>query len=428
MSPLTTLINFSTGVAGLVLTLLGLMLAIFCRPMEGWTRGFFVATFIVLIIYSIAVLTSDYAVMRFSAAVLRPSVFMESLMSSLMMPMLCAFMLKLCDEPLRKSRLLRATLTLWGVYFALLIYTQFSTVIYSVSDDGVYRRGALYPVLLVAPAMIMLLNLIGLWRRRKRLTRRQFYALFVCLGAPLLAMLIQMFSYGLLLVAQGTILGALAMFVLILSEQVDLSVRHAEEKTRADFALRVLQMRPHFIYNAMTSIYYLVDTDPEAAKSAILGFSKYLHENFSAVVKTRMVPFEEEFQHTQAYLAVEQARFGSRLEVIFETAHTDFELPPLTLEPIVENAVKHGMDPECDPLRVVIRTRALENGSEITVENNGLDFMPAESDGESVGLNSVRDRLDRMCGGTVRIAPRDGGGTIATLWIPEVREKDKRSA
>jgi hypothetical protein len=184
VSALTTLINFSTGVAGLVLTLLGLMLAIFCRPMECWTRGFFITTFLVLIVYSAAVLTSDYAVMRFNATVLRPSVFMESLMSSLMMPTLCAFMLKLCDEPLRKSRLLRITLTLWGVYFALLIYTQFSTVIYSISDDGVYQRGVLYPVLLVAPAMIMLLNLIGLWRRRKRLTWRQFYALFVCLGAP----------------------------------------------------------------------------------------------------------------------------------------------------------------------------------------------------------------------------------------------------
>ena len=99
--------------------------------------------------------------------------------------------------------------------------------------------------------------------------------------------------------------------------------------------------------------------------------------------------------------------------------HTVFCLPPLTLEPIVENAVKHGMDPDCEPLCILIRTRATDDGSEITIENNGADLKAMEPDSDGVGLSSVRKRLELMCGGTLRIRPREGGGAVATMWIPD---------
>jgi len=412
------LANISMGVAGLMLAALGLMLSFACRPVERWTRSFFIANFTVLVIYCVALLVDLYATVHRDASLLRPSIFAHSLTSSLLLPMLTVYMLKLCGEERRVSPLYIATLSLWGAYLLLLVYTQFSTVIYSVGADGIYRRGPLYPLLLVPPAAIMVLNLAGLWRRRAKLFGRQRLAMLIYLAVPLAAMLIQMFFFGLNMVAIGSILGSLAMFLFILSEQLDLAVRRAEEDSRKDFSLKVLQMRPHFIYNAMTSIYYLMDTDREKAKAALLDFSKYLHQNFNAVVKTEQIPFEEELRHTKAYLAVEQARFGERLEVTFDTPHTVFHLPPLTLEPIVENAVKHGMDPECDPLRIVIRTRATEDGSALSVENNGADFIPENPDGSQVGLNSVRERLKHMCGGTLTILPRQGGGTVVHLWIP----------
>ena len=208
------------------------------------------------------------------------------------------------------------------------------------------------------------------------------------------------------------------MFVFILADQSDIAVRQAQENAEKEFGLKVLQMRPHFIYNVMTSIYYLVDTDPRAAKDAIRDFSKYLHQNFSAVVKTENIPFEEELAHTQAYLAIEKMRFGDRLDVTYDTQSTIFSLPPLTLEPIVENAVKHGMDPDCDTLHILIRTRAVEDGHEITVLNDGAEFKPVESDTDGVSLKNVCERLEMMCGGTLRITPRDGGGAAVTLWIP----------
>lgn len=263
----------------------------------------------------------------------------------------------------------------------------------------------------------MLLNLIGVFHRWKKLTLKQRHALLIYIVAPLAAMILQMFFYVLLLVAYGTLIGALAMFVFILTEQMDFAVRQVRENAEKEFDLKVLQMRPHFIYNAMLSIYYLVDADSQAAKQAILDFSKYLHQNFNAVVKTEQIPFQEELAHTKAYLAVEHARFGERLAVTYDTPHMMFRLPPLTLEPIVENAVKHGMDPDSEALHILIRTRAMESGSEITVENDGAEFKPAKPGG-GVSLSSVRDRLAVMCGGTIMIAPKHGSGTIVTLWIP----------
>jgi LytS/YehU family sensor histidine kinase len=264
----------------------------------------------------------------------------------------------------------------------------------------------------------MILNLAGLWHRKQMLNKRQYHAMLSYITIPLVSMLIQMFTYGLLLVAYGTIAGALIMFMFILSEQTDMVVSQVRENARKEFNLKVLQMRPHFIYNTMTSIYYLVDTDPQKAKKAIRDFSRYLHQNFNAVVKTELIPFTKELTHTTAYLAVEHARFGNRLEVTYDIPHTSFHLPPLTLEPIVENAVKHGMDPDSGPLHILIRTRTLENGSEVTVENNGTDFIQGESDNFNVGLNSVSERLSLMCGGTLNIMPRSGGGTVVTLTIP----------
>ena len=90
-------------------------------------------------------------------------------------------------------------------------------------------------------------------------------------------------------------------------------------------------MRPHFIYNTMTSIYYLCEQDPKTAQQVTLDFTNYLRKNFSAIAKDGTIPFTEELEHTRAYLAVEQIRFEGEMFVEFDTPHTAFKLPPLTL-------------------------------------------------------------------------------------------------
>ena len=187
----------------------------------------------------------------------------------------------------------------------------------------------------------------------------------------------------------------------------------------------VLQMRPHFIYNTMTTIYYLCKQDADKAQQVTLDFTEYLRKNFTAIASENTVPFADELKHTQAYLAVEQAQHEDDLFMEFDTPHTRFRVPPLTLQPLVENAVKHGLDPDGDPLHIYVKTRLTNSGSEIIVENDGAEFNPADDNEPHIALANIRQRLEMMCGGSMTITPRDGGGTVVRVTIPfKTRRKD----
>ena len=415
------LINFSAAVTGLVIVLLGLFFTLAMKSLEKWTRRFFVALFSVAAAYvasdllsqvSLIFLGPDYAVLS------RIAVFCESFFSSLLMPMITVYLLRCSGERRKRTPLFASMLTLWLVYVALLIFTQFSTEIYSISSKNVYQRGPWYFVLLVPPAAMMIMNCISLFFRRKQLTKKQRAAFTVYLLIPLGCMLIQMFSYGLLMIVIGTSVSAMIMFVFILLDQVDHSIRQQKENAAQQASITVLQMRPHFIYNTLMSIYYLCKQDAEKAQQVILDFSSYLRKNFTAIAKADAIPFEEELEHTRAYLAVEQARFKDQLLVEFDTPFTDFRIPPLTLQPIVENAVKHGMDPELEPLFISISTRRQDGYAEIIVDDSGPGYQPADDNEPHIGLDNVRERLKMMCKGDLTISRRDCGGTIVTIRIP----------
>ena len=103
----------------------------------------------------------------------------------------------------------------------------------------------------------------------------------------------------------------------------------------------------------------------------------------------------------------------------YDTPFTSFRIPPLTLQPLAENAVKHGMNPYAGPLRVRIRTRHTDAGGVITVEDNGPGFDPADRSKPHTTLTNIRQRLEMMCGGKLEITPRAGGGTTVTVTIPD---------
>ena len=185
-------------------------------------------------------------------------------------------------------------------------------------------------------------------------------------------------------------------------------------------SVMVLQMRPHFIYNTLMSIYSLCNFDSQKARQITKDFTDYLRRNFNAVASDSAIPFSTELEHTRAYLAIEQAQFGNMLVVEFDTPFTRFRLPPLALQPIVENAVKHGMDPYSGPLRIVIHTRYTDSAAEIIVEDTGPGFDPSDKSVPHIALKNIQQRLEMMCGGSLTIAPRREGGTIVKVTIPDI--------
>lgn len=407
--------------AVMVLIVLITWIAFVIPSVNKWNKRFFVALFTVflLCIISMAVELVTYG---------KPSmlleekitVYFEGLFISIPIPMFTAYLLHTCGENWRRSWLFRIVAALWGIYFILLAIAQCTTIFYYFTPDNLYVRDSWY-LLLVAPAFTgMFLNLAGVIKRRGKL-RRKYYVAFLIHLLPLYVVLFvqNVIIESLALIVLGMAISTLSMFVIILHDQIEQYLNQQREIASQRANIMVLQMRPYFIYNAMMSIYYLCAKDAKKAQQVTLDFTTYLRKNFNAIASEDTVPFEDELEHTRAYLAIEQVQFEDSLLVEYDTPCKDFRLPPLTLQPIVENAVKHGMDPECAPLFVFIRTRETNSGSEIIVEDNGPGFKPADNLEPHTALANIQQRLKMMCGGKLEVRPREGGGTVVIVTIPK---------
>ncbi|MBQ8084980.1 MAG: histidine kinase [Lachnospiraceae bacterium] len=191
------------------------------------------------------------------------------------------------------------------------------------------------------------------------------------------------------------------------------------------------QIKPHFIYNILNTIWYLCEKDTKKAQKAIEEFSEYLRGNLDSLNMDDTVPFTQELSHIENYLELEKLRFGDELEVVYDIGTDNFRLPALSVQPLVENAVKHGIRVSEEGGRVVISTRETPKAYEISVFDNGGGYNPhyrtGDKDGRThVGLSNTRERLKMMCGGTLNISSRDGEGTRVTIKIPKENKKRKR--
>ena len=420
-----TLFCYSLCTAMLTLTVLGLGVSVFMPGMNRWNRRFFTALFTVLLFlmgaFLVDLIVYEYPDMALAEQIV---VYFQYLLVSLSMPMFTGYLLHFCGEDLRKSTLFRLVIGLWVIYFILLGLAQCTTFLYYVTPDNEFIRGSWHPLLVAPLAAIMLLNLAGVIRRRNRLPDKYYVAFLIHLLPMTVATLIHAVIYVPLLVVFGLSFSMLSMFGIILCDQIEQYMRQQREIAHQRASIMVLQMRPHFIFNTMMSIYYLCAQDSKKAQQVTLDFTSYLRKNFSAIASENTIPFANELEHTRAYLAVEQVQFEDSLFVEYDTPHTRFRVPPLTLQPIVENAVKHGMDPDSAPLRICIRTRETDAGHEITVEDNGPGFAQANTDDSEphIALANIQQRLEIMCGGTLTVMPREGGGTVVKITLPVLQK------
>jgi len=413
-------IYFFVGGAMLVLTLLGLVVAVIIPGANQWNKRFFVTLFAIFLLCMISFFVDLLIYNNPNMATAeRITAYFEYLLPSIPMPMFTVYLLRTCGEDWRKSSLFLAVIVLSGIYFILLGIAQFTTFFYYVTPDNEFCRGSWHYLLIALEIAMMLFNLAGVIHRRDKLSGKYYVAFLIYLIPLTFALIIHMITYALVLCILSMCVSTLSMFGIILYDQIEQYVRQQREIAHQRASIMILQMRPHFIYNAMMSIYYLCAKDSEKAQQVTLDFTTYLRKNFTAIASENNVPFSDELEHTRAYLAVEQVQFEDSLFVEYDTPHKEFRLPPLTLQPIVENAIKHGMDPEYAPLRIFIRTRKTDFGSEIVVEDNGSGFTPANDDREPhIALANIKQRLEMMCGGKLTIRPREDGGTVINVIIP----------
>ena len=198
--------------------------------------------------------------------------------------------------------------------------------------------------------------------------------------------------------------------------------KQEKELSEKQIELTISQIRPHFIYNCLSSISYLCTKDPQLAVEAIDDFSSFLRVNFSNISQNKIVPFSQELEHTMKYLKLEKMRFEDRVRVYFDIRVDDFQIPSLTLEPLVENAVKHGICKKAEGGTIIVRTSETDKEYLVEVIDDGVGFdvnVPPDDGRVHVGVANVEKRLKDMVKGRLEVYSKINKGTRMTIHIPK---------
>ncbi len=193
----------------------------------------------------------------------------------------------------------------------------------------------------------------------------------------------------------------------------------------ANTSLMISQIQPHFLYNALNTIKYLIKRDPKSAEKAVISFSRYLRGNMESITQKSPIPFIDELEHTKHYCDIELLRFGDKLNIIYDTPVTNFSLPALSVQPIVENAIKHGVTKKTDGGTVTVTTSEDDRNFIIKIQDDGVgfdvqnpDLKPSETHAH-IGVNNVRERLANMVNAEFIIESQIDVGTCVTIKIPK---------
>ena len=206
----------------------------------------------------------------------------------------------------------------------------------------------------------------------------------------------------------------------------ELSLTQKElELSNTNLRLLQNQISPHFIYNALFIIKALIWTDQKKASDAVDDFSLYVRHNIDAMRSNDLIKFSEELEHIKAFLNIENVDDETGLVVKIETEEHDFYIPPLTVEPLVENAVIHGIGTLESGGVITISSQKAEGGYLICVEDNGVGF-DVENTALGVGLENAKTRLEMQCSGKLSFESRPGC-TKAMVFVPGEKESVEKN-
>ena len=201
---------------------------------------------------------------------------------------------------------------------------------------------------------------------------------------------------------------------------------HEHEKEMEDgqrIQIMMSQIQPHFLFNTLATVQALCQTDPERAESTLEKFGVYLRQNIDSLDNPELIPFSKELEHTRVYAEIEQIRFPS-IEIIYDIEYEDFVLPALTIQPLVENAIRHGVRIR-DHGIIRISVKEMRSNIRIIIEDNGKGFdvnAPNKDTTRShIGMKNVKDRIESMCYGSMMIESKIDEGTKITIKLPVQR-------
>ena len=304
-----------------------------------------------------------------------------------------------------------------AAFVALLLYNMKYGVVFEIDENGAHSLcdySWIFYAILFAFLFIMMITIPIVSKIRFRY--RLLFALTLLF--PLAGIALDYFSGKTSMLCIGLVVSAIIIYTSIYQQK---RYTISEQKN----ALMLSQINPHFMYNTLTAIASLCDISPKEAKGLIIDFSTFLRHNIDTLTSNRLIPFEQELRHIGCYLKIEKARFQERLNVVYAIQAKDFSIPALTVQPLVENAVKSGILQKKEGGTVVIATYATEKKYLIEIRDDGVGFDvdAVKADGKThVGIENVRNRLKDMCKGTLSVKSEIGVGTRVWIEIPRTKE------
>ncbi|MBR5090958.1 MAG: histidine kinase [Ruminiclostridium sp.] len=309
----------------------------------------------------------------------------------------------------------------------LLIATPFTGALYYFDEFNHYNRGALYSVWYYATIVSFIYIIAVIFLTRKKIDR---FFLRICATAgliSLIAFLINFVYRGMSINNISVSVTALIVFVMYEKFRSDMLVNGVKEKEtvsrelaeskleleRSKNAILLAQIQPHFITNSLMALRARCKDNPEVYES-LTNFSRYLRSNFEALGETSIIPFENEMQNIEAYLSLEKDNFGDRLNIVYDISFDRFLVPALSVQPLVENAVRHGVGTYDKGGTVRIRT--FQSGGNVVIEviddGSGISSITAkQKTRKGIGIENVRSRLAGMDCGTLDIISTENGTT-----------------
>lgn len=346
---------------------------------------------------------------------------------------ICSWIFEDSPDEERKNRRVKAVGIICITAVVLLVISQFNHMYYYIDRQNCYHRNRVYIVSMILPAAGMALDLSLLIQYRKNLSREIFTGLLSYIMLPMVATVVQSFHYGISLVNISITVSIVMMFLEIMIEQGKtvarqehqlaekdrMLARQERELTESRITSMLSQIRNHFIFNTLGVISGYCKIDPEKADQALAKFARYLRRNINYLETNGPVLFATEVEQIEDYVSLEQMRFGDMIGFGEDFEVTDFLIPPLTVQPLVENAIKHGLTRPGKKGNVCILTRKENGFIRIEVIDDGVGFLPEDLEKEdSIGIRNIRYRLKHMADAEFHIDSTPGKGTRAVIRIP----------
>ena len=300
----------------------------------------------------------------------------------------------------------------------MLIGNIFFGYYFTVSPLGKYMRSPTYFSCLICPTAILIICIVFICRQRLKATEK-----LILVSYPLLPYLSAVFAFK---STDSSMIGVFT-FISVFIIYGNLYVKREKELLQKQVELTetklnsmILQINPHFIYNTLSSVAGLCSVDGEKAKNMLYSFSNYLRTNLGEMSQKHTISFVKEIENLKLYLDIEKVRFPD-IEIIFDLKETSFNLPGLTVQPLVENAIKHGIMGRESGGTVKISSYSDLTAYYILVEDDGVGFTDAPlNDGRNhIGIANVRKRLEIICQGSLLIESEPQIGTKAIIIIPK---------